>query len=287
MRALQASRLLIVLSLCLMAPPIAAAGDITLLALTDSATFTPGLPDVGSLGTIFCTGLTGVNGVQAATQYPLPYQIAGVSVSLFGIRVPLLAVADFGSYQQINFQVWEGLDNNPIVEVAQQGLADGRFAIPVPSAWGVFFTDPKGYAVAQHADYSLVTLDHPVRPGEVLVAYATNLEQFAYVLNYPSVGYPAQANPLPSIAPSSPLRSAPYVTLNSVVAEMFYSGLTPGSVGVFQVNFRVPNATPDGDAILNAVTDTVCINQGLPSGYCIDGKKSLGAKIPVKAAPAP
>jgi len=147
--------------------------------------------------------------------------------------------------------------------------------------------DPKGYAVAQHADYSLVTLDHPVRPGEVLVAYATNLEQFAYVLNYPSVGYPAQANPLPSIAPSSPLRSAPYVTLNSVVAEMFYSGLTPGSVGVFQVNFRVPNATPDGDAILNAVTDTVCINQGLPSGYCIDGKKSLGAKIPVKAAPAP
>jgi hypothetical protein len=75
------------------------------------------------------------------------------------------------------------------------------------------------------------------------------------------------------------------VTLNGVKAEMFYSGLTPGLVGVFQVNFRVPEGTPDGDAILNAVTDTVCVNQGLPGGYCIDGKKSLGAKIPVRAAP--
>jgi len=179
-----------------------------------------------------------------------------------------------------------GVNENAIVEVAQEGGAARGFAIPVPQAWGVFFTGSSGYAIAQHADYSLVTTDHPARPGEVVVAYATNLEQFAYVLNYPSPGWPAQADPLPSIGPSTAGRSAPYVTLNGAVAEMFYSGLTPGSVGVFQMNFRVPSATPDGDAIVNAVTDTVCLYQGTPNAYCIDGKKSLGAKIPVKAVVA-
>src|SRR4051812_35170530 len=54
--------------------------DIKIIAVTNSADFQPGLSDRGSLASIFCTGLKTVDGIQSATQYPLPYDIAGVSV---------------------------------------------------------------------------------------------------------------------------------------------------------------------------------------------------------------
>ena len=82
----------------------ALSAQIQVLAVTDAATFTPGLPFYGSLATVFCTGLTGVNGVQSATSYPLPYQIAGVSVTISGGIAPLLAVADLGSYHRSIFR---------------------------------------------------------------------------------------------------------------------------------------------------------------------------------------
>jgi uncharacterized protein (TIGR03437 family) len=179
--------------------PSPAAAEIMVLALTDAATFTPGLPQVGSLGTIFCTGLTGISGVQTATRYPLPFEMSGVSVWVHSIKVPLLAIADFGSYQQINFQRWDGCHANPYVVVTQGG-ATGSILIPTqPPAWGVFFTDANGYGAAQHSDYSLVTPDHPARPGDILVAYATNLVGFAGVYSHPNFGMPAPSDPLARI----------------------------------------------------------------------------------------
>jgi hypothetical protein len=94
----------------------------------------------------------------------------------------------------------------------------------------------------------------------------------------------SRTDPLPIISIPSERLAEPYITLNGVKAEMFYSGLTPGVVGVFQMNFRIPEGTPDGDAILNAVTDTICRNQGTPQEQCIEGKKSLGANILVRGA---
>ncbi len=283
MRAIQGWCFLLSTALGLTLPIFASAANIQIIALTDSASFTPGPPKVGSLGTIFCTGLTGIQGIQTASQFPLPDHIAGVSVQMYGDLAPLLAVADFGSYQQINFQVPFGFHGDAYVGVAQGGTT-AYYLMPINQPWGVFFTDSKGYAIAQHVDYSLVTPDHPARPGEVLVAYATNLEALGGVLNSPAPGWPAKADPLPSIIPSSDTYSRPCATVNGIAAEMFYAGLTPGTVGVFQMNFRVPDGTPDGDAVLNAQTDIRCFNQGTPYGYCIDGKKSVGAKIPVKSA---
>jgi uncharacterized protein (TIGR03437 family) len=279
-RALPCLILAIVLSCC-------ASAQVRILAITDGATFTPGVPNYGSLATVFCTGLTGIHGVQSATQYPLPNQIAGVSVRFVGNLAPLLAVADLGSYQQVNFQVPAGGSPNMGVDIVVSQGATAAWPVQAQAAWGVFFTDSMGYAISQHVDYSLVTPSHPAKPGEVLIVYATNLDSLSYTLNAPPIGSPAPADPLPSLMPSSDLRSAPFVTVNGSESEMLYSGLAPGLVGVFQVNFRLPSATPDGDALLNAVTKTLCINPGLPSGFCIDGKTSLGAKIPVKAAPAP
>jgi len=274
-------------ALTAVALPAFAAGEIQIYTITDSATFTPGVPYIGSLATVFCKGLTGINGVQLASGNELPYELAGITVRIFGNFAPVLAVADLGTYQQINVQVQVVAPNyGPYVEV-QQGASSGVFSltsIPVGQPWGVFFNFSSGYAAAQHADYSPIGPDRPAHPGEVIVIYGTNPDQWAAILHPIPVGVPARADPLSTIEPSSSVHSAPYISVNDTPAEMFFSGLTPGLEGVFQMNFRVPPGTPDGDARINAVTDTVCINQGAPNGYCIYGKKSIATKIPVRAA---
>lgn len=257
------------------------------LVVTDAATFMPGMPYYGSLASIFCTGLKGVGGIQAAKAYPLPFEIAGVSVTVNGATAPLLAVADLGTYQQINIQV-PGLQDgtSQILQVSQFGQT-GQMQFQSPTAWGVFFTDSLDYAIVQHTDYSLVTPDHPARPGETLIAYATNLDSFAYVSHAPNIGYPAEADPLPALFPSqvgNGLRIAPFIVVNGTAAEILYSGLTPGSVGVFQVNFRLPEIMPNGDAILTAVRGTC-----LPIGGCstISYVYSCTAKLPILTSPGP
>jgi uncharacterized protein (TIGR03437 family) len=268
-----------------------ATAQIQVLAVTDSATFTPGLPYYGSLASVFCTGLTGIDGIQSAKQYPLPYEIAGVSVTVSGTGAPLLAVVDFGTYQQINIQV-PGFQAPQIIEVAQFGQT-GQMQWQFPAMWGVFFTDASGYAIVQHADYSLVTLDHPAQPGEVLIAYGTNLAPFVDVINAPKIGFPAQAAPLPSLPTSVSypgFNAVLQIAVNGKVASLSYLGLTPGSVGVFQANFQVPTDIPDGDAILNfqgcggsCFLGALCGAPGFLSNCTI----TKTAKVSIRAAGAP
>jgi uncharacterized protein (TIGR03437 family) len=268
---------------------LAAAAQITsaqirILAVTDSAAFKPGLPSYGSLASVFCTGLTGISGIQAATQFPLPYDIAGVSVRVNGISAPLLAVADLGTFQQVNIQtpLSEGT-----LELAQTGQISA-VEVRRRTEWGgVFFTDPAGYAIVQHADYSLVTAEHPARQGEVVVAYGTDLTSLREVPDAPRLGFPARVDFLSWVfeVRYKDLRILrPWVTVNGKgdSTSMLFVGLAPGSVGVFQMNFRIPEDTPDGDAILRAV-------HGSCSGFlvinCSFGT-SIGARLPVRG-PAP
>jgi uncharacterized protein (TIGR03437 family) len=262
--------------------------QIRVLAVTDGATFTPGLPYYGSLATVFCTGLNGLNGIQGAPQYPLPYSIAGVTVYVSGAPAPLLAVADLGGYQQVNFQV-PAYDGSGPVEVQQSGQtgqlawwAQNSWGTP-SGLWGVFFTGLSGYAIAQHADFSPVTHDHPAQPGEAVVVYGTNLDVLSDVVDAPPIGSPATADPLPSLLQSSSSGAGRFLTLNGTQVDLLYAGLAPGLVGVFQVNFRVPSGTPDGDATLNAVLPGYWVGLGFAFGYYVPDKASVPAKLPVRA----
>jgi len=261
----------------------AAMAEIRVLAVTDSATFTPGLPQYLSLATIFCTGLTGINGVQQAAGYPLPYQIAGISVTVGGAAAPLLAVADLLSYQQINIQMPNTtVDLLDTLVVSQSGQS-GQMLPPLASQWGVFFVTPSGYVVAQHLDYSLVTPDHPAQPGEILAVYGTNLGQFGFIGNQPKLGYPSPTFPL---APLLTLQAGgtttfTYATVDGKQTGGNYIGLAPGLVGLFQVNIQVPIDAPDGDSVITAVGSR-CSHVNPPVGCSLS--YSLGAKIPVHSS---
>jgi uncharacterized protein (TIGR03437 family) len=51
-------------------------------------------------------------------------------------------------------------------------------------------------------------------------------------------------------SPLNPLAAAsiqPTVTVGGQTAEIFFAGLTPGGVGLFQINFRVPPSLAPGN----------------------------------------
>src|SRR5215213_2599042 len=94
--------------LALLAIPTHLGAAIRVFAITHSTNFAVGLSAAGSLASVFCTGLTGIRGVIRAQGSPLPMRLAGVNVYLDERSTPILAIADLGGYQQINFQVpWE------------------------------------------------------------------------------------------------------------------------------------------------------------------------------------
>ena len=79
--------------------------DLQILSVQSAASATVGLPLRGGLATVFVRGLEGVPPLITAGPPPLPTELAGVRVAVRGVAAPLLAVANAGDYQQINFQV--------------------------------------------------------------------------------------------------------------------------------------------------------------------------------------
>ena len=235
--------------------------QIQVLAVATSSDFTPDVPAPGSLASVFVEGLTGISGIVQASGYPLPYTLAGVSVTVYGTPAPILAVANWGeSYEQINIQVPVPLDSNLQIQVTQSGQSGAMTPVGNSGRWGVFFADAKGQGVLQHADYSLVTAANPAKPGEVLVAYATNLAAYGTVSNAPPIGVAASADPLPRI--DNLVLWTLQAQVNGQAAASQYMGLTPGLAGVFQVNFVVPMSVGPGTASLQILNTPACLYFG-------------------------
>jgi len=230
---------------------------IAIAAVTDSVAFQPGLPQKGSLASIFATGLEGGPGVIAATEYPLLDVLGGIHVWINSVPAPILAIAFENGYQQINVQVpWE-IQGDPMnVQVFQNGIGAQMQAAYTGSTFSsllsVFFADVNGFGIVQHAgDYSLVTPQNPAHAREYLVAYGINLGP---VGNTPASGTPAPFNPLAIAMPVFPVCSIG----DSIIwgkqdqgplgqSPTLFVGLTPGTVGVYQVNFQVPASLPAGN----------------------------------------
>ena len=232
------------------------AQTINIVAATNSADFQPGLAQPGSLCSLFVTGLQGSPGILTAPTVPLPNELAGVSVRIDSLPAPILAIAFFDSYQQINVQVpWEVSGKYRLtVSVAQNGVSGESDQLVTGSLLrpSVFFVDGKGYEVFQRAtDYSPVTPDNPVQPGEYVIAYAINLGPVSHT---PATGDPSPFDPLAVSVAVPPVCSMMdnirWGTTNLAplrVASPSFIGLAPGTVGVYQVNFQVPQSIPPGD----------------------------------------
>jgi uncharacterized protein (TIGR03437 family) len=262
-------------------------GDIV---VTNAASFRTGIPAPGSIGTIFCTGLA-VTGIVSASGAPLPYNLSGVTVTVGGSPAPLFALADLGGYQQINFQVPQETQVNagtagPTAEVtvSQNGIQGKATASLAPQLGDLFRVGTTQYGIFQHsADYSLVTTANPARRGETLVAYATGLEP------------PVLSVPIGQLAPLSPLYYVPQIGVQPFIdltglliidgvgnrfsvfnlgggtydpnGNLLFMGLTPGAIGLYQINFVLPPGLSSGNAAIN-LRHLACNPAAPPFGDC-------------------
>jgi uncharacterized protein (TIGR03437 family) len=219
-------------------------------SITNAASFAVGATP-GGLATIFGSGLTrNVSGVVGADRLPLPTQLAGTSVEFVGfdstgtikhLDAPLLAVANVGGQEQINLQIpYEIIAANPVeIVIRNNGLLSGLLNYQLRSAHpGIFTVDGTAGAILHEADNSLVTTSSPAARNEVVLLYATGLGAVSPV---PGTGQPA-----PGVEPLSRTVATPIVTIGGVGAQVPFSGLAPGFVGLYQVNVRIPPNAPLG-----------------------------------------
>lgn len=194
--------------------------------VVDAARFQPRLAP-GGLGSVFGADLA--EGAATATRTPLPTEIDGVRLLIDGAPAPLI----FVSPQQINFQAPFETAGKFSVEVQPVlgdqtgeavGVATSEFAPQI------FVDSASGTPAIVRADGSLVSRNRPANDGAILVVFLTGV---GGLLNPPETGASSPADP-----PSESSLPAT-VTLGGEDLEVFYAGLTPGFVGLAQVNLRV------------------------------------------------
>jgi uncharacterized protein (TIGR03437 family) len=193
----------------------------------------------GGIATLFGTNLAG-EAVQASS-LPLPRELGGVRVLVGGVAAPLFYV----SPGQINFQTpFETAIGVTGVIVERDGLPSPLVGTTVvgnaPGIFGYQRTPQIADPVVTHADGSLVSPQNPARPGETVVIYATGV---GGLTNAPATGEPSPADPLSVSAVE------PTVTIGSAPATVTFAGLTPGLVGVLQINVELPDPLPVNDPL--------------------------------------
>ncbi len=220
-------------------------------AVVNAASFVPGLTP-GSLATVFAAGVLDTPGIVNAPSIPLPVTLGGVTVTVNGTNAPVLSIANQNGQEQINFQAPFEIRGRATAQVvvSRDGQSSAAVDVPVLDLQPDVYTLDGSRAVAVHnADYSLVTDQRPLVPGEFAFVYATGLGRAA---NEPATG--AGAPSLPPAAATSDVR----VTLGGQPCDVQFAGFAPGLVGVYQVNFRVPpGAAPGAQDLMIAAVNMI------------------------------
>jgi uncharacterized protein (TIGR03437 family) len=158
-----------------------------------------------------------------------------------GLVVPIF----MASPNQINVQMpFESIGNVTMILRTPGGTSDNYNLQVLPGAPSVFHNGTAGPdtnvpTIVRGDDGLLVTDSHPVHRNDNgdLFIYLTGLGQTS-----PAVadGYPAPSDPV-----AVPL-NIPTVTLGGVKLSVSSYSLTPGQVGVYQINVNVPRNVPTG-----------------------------------------
>ena len=205
--------------------------------IVDAASFAPTVSR-GGIASLFGVELADDIGVAADT--PLPLELQGTRVFVDGWAAPLF----FVSASQLNFQVpYEaGGGASASVVVRREGVDSVAETVQVAGyAPGVFANLATGEPiVTRHPDNSLITAANPAQPGDVLIIFATGVGD---VSNPPPTGATALGSPL------SAASVLPSVTVGGAQAQVFFAGLTPGFVGLAQINIQLPDPLPAGNTL--------------------------------------
>lgn len=209
---------------------------------------------VGGVAQIFGTDLAPE--LVPAVSTPLPRALNGVSVLIGGYEAPVY----FVSPGQINIQVPFELEVNR--EHALVVSTNGGYTIPdsvnvTPVRPGMY-VDREGRVVALRPDGSFATPSSPAKPGEEITIFHEGL------------GATSPAVLSGDRGPSSPAaepRIRSTVTIDDKEATVIWTRMTPGTVGAYQLRFRIPLDVRSGDLPMWVKQDEVASNAAvLPVG---------------------
>ncbi len=183
----------------------------------------------------------------------VPIDLDGVKVRLTGIPAPLFFVAP----NQINFQTpWELL-RDTLAEVRVEIAAVTTMPIFVRVAIhdpGIFTTNQSGsgQGAILIANSASVAAPAGMFPGSQPVARGGFISIFGNGLGPVSDPPPTGAGAWTDRLAST--QTLAVVTIDGVDAPVFFSGLEPGFVGLYQVNAQVPEGASTSDAVDLSVT---------------------------------
>lgn len=193
----------------------------------------------GGLMSLYGTDLSPVN--LASRELPLPTALGESCLTVNGIPTPIL----FVSPTQINAQMPFNVDGNVTMILRTPGGVSDNYNLVVRSAApGVFRATVDGNneipTVLRASNNEVVTASNPIRRNDALVILLTGLG-----ITNPAIeaGIPAPGDPpLASIA-------QPAVSLGGMPLAVSFAGLSPGQVGVYQINALVPDNIATGAGI--------------------------------------
>ena len=197
----------------------------------------------GSYISIFGAGLA--EATRVAVTSSLPLSLANVSVS-FDVPSRHLSVPGhlhFVSSGQINVQVpWEFESLNSVtMKVSIGNFSSALYEVPLAAASPAVFErgDVNGRLVAAVVDAALGVVDtaNPTKGGNTIQIYCNGL---GAVDSPQASGEPAPTQILVRT------KTAAVVTIGGKTAQVSFSGLAPGFVGLYQVNATIPQDTPSG-----------------------------------------
>jgi uncharacterized protein (TIGR03437 family) len=218
-----------------------------LTGVVSGASFAPGVPLApGAIVSVFGSQLADASG--GATGLPLAATLQGATVVIAGESAPLFYASD----GQLNAAI--PLDITP--NTSQQILVTRDTTVSVPMAVDVapaqpaVFLNPQPSAANQGSIFAvrntssgqtsfLAGPSSPATAGDTLVIYCAGLGG----VNQSIV--PGAASP----SPAAKTTAQPQVTLGGKSASVAFSGLTPGLVGVYQINAVVPSGVTAGDQV--------------------------------------
>lgn len=213
----------------------------------DNTTYKPLLAP-GDIAALFGSQLAGA-APTSASSLPLSNNLAGVQVSINNLPAPVYYAAN----GQIDFIVPSAVQPGPAtVSVTYNGQTGNTVSTTIAArAPRILKLNTANYGIIVNGDGSFPMPAtpglnaHPARVGDVLVIYAIGL------------GATNPAVPDGAASPASPLAATdlPTVTFGGgfastpVQAQVLFSGLSPGYVGLYQINVIVPQGTPIGSNI--------------------------------------
>jgi len=221
---------------------VVAQPSVNLGGVVNAANSVSGPVAPGSIAAVYGDFVVGVP--QAAAGLPLPTSLAGVSLKTGNsVAFPLF----YASNGQINVQIpWElaGQTQTSVTPTTSgQSGAPQTVALAAFSP-GIFSVNGQGSgqgAIVDALTGRLVNSSNPAIAGSTyLTIYCTGLGP---VSNQPASGSPSPGTSL------ALTRTTPTVTIGGVSAQVSFSGLAPGYVGLYQLNVLVPASVTPGNAV--------------------------------------